>query len=420
MPPLPDSSSLLGLSVALGIGLLVGAERERRKGSGPTRGAAGIRTFAVSSVLGAVGLLLGGGLLLAAVALVTGALAVVAYQRTREQDPGMTTEIALLLTCLLGGLAMRDAALAAGVGAALAALLAARNHLHHFVRSVLTERELHDALLFSAAALIALPLAPDRFLGPYDALNPYAMTQLVVLVMAVSALGYVATRSLGPRYGLPLAGFAAGFVSSTATIHAMGTRAASAKTQADGAIAGAVLSSLATMVQLAVVVAAVQPALLHALMWPLVLGSVAACAYSLVFFPRGSQAAPTATGHADRQDLGRAFDLKTALAFSAIVGVVLVVSAGLNAWLGVHGTLLAAAATGLVDAHATAASAAALVAAGKLPLDAAVWPILIGLSTNALMKAVVAFHGGGAAYAARIVPGLVLMTAAVWLGVWLG
>jgi len=421
MPSLPDFSTLLGLSVALGIGLLVGAERERRKGRGPTRGAAGIRTFAVTSVLGAVGVLLGGGLLLAAVALVIGALAVVSYQRTREQDPGMTTEIALLLTCLLGGLAMRNAALAAGVGAALAALLAARNRLHHFVRSVLTERELHDALLFSAAALIVLPLAPDRFLGPFGALNPHAITQLVVLVMAVSALGYVATRALGPRYGLPLAGFAAGFISSTATIHAMGTRAAGAKTQADGAIAGAVLSSLATMVQLAVVVTAVQPALLDPLRWPLILGGVAACAYSLLFFPRGaSAAAPPAAGHPEQQDLGRAFDLKTALAFAAIVGIVLVVSAGLSAWLGERGTLLAAAATGLVDAHATAASVASLVAAGKLSLDAALWPILVGLSTNALMKAVVAFNAGGAAYAARIVPGLVLMIAAVWLGVWLG
>lgn len=420
MPPLPDFFTLLGLSVALGIGLLVGAERERRKGSGPTRGAAGIRTFAVASVLGAVGVLLGGGLLLAVVALVIGALAVVAYQRRREQDPGMTTEVALLLTCLLGGLAMRNAALAAGVGAALAALLAARNRLHHFVRSVLTERELYDALLFSAAALIALPLAPDRFLGPFGAINPHAITQLVVLVMAVSALGYVATRALGPRYGLPLAGFAAGFVSSTATIHAMGTRAAGSGTQADAAIAGAVLSSLATMVQLAVVVAAVQPALLDTLRWPLVLGGVAACAYSLLFFPRGAPAANPAAGRPEQQDLGRAFDLKTALAFAAIVGVVLVVSAALSAWMGERGTLLAAAVTGLVDAHATAASVASLVAAGKLPPDAALWPILAGLSTNALMKAVVAFHAGGAAYAARIVPGLVLVIAAVWLGVWLG
>ncbi len=418
MPSSPDFSTLIGLSVALGIGLLVGAERERRKGSGPTRGAAGIRTFAVSSLLGAVAVLLGGGLLLAAVALVTGALALVAYQRSREQDPGMTTEIALLLTCLLGGLALRDAALAAGLGAALAALLAARKRLHHFVRSVLTERELHDALLFSAAALIVLPLAPDRFLGPLDAINPHAITQLIVLVMAVSALGYVATRALGPRYGLPLAGFAAGFISSTATIHAMGRRAAGA--QADGAIAGAVLSSLATMLQLAVVVAALQPALLQALMWPLLLGAAAACAYSLLFFPRKAPAPQDSNSRPDPADLGRAFDLQGALVFAAIVAGVLVVSAALSAWLGARGTLLAAAATGLVDAHATAASVASLVAAGKLPQDAALWPILVGLSTNALMKAVVAFHAGGVSYASRIVPGLVLMIAAVWLGVWFG
>lgn len=420
MPFASDLSTLLGLSVALGIGLLIGAERERRKGSGPTRSAAGIRTFSVVALLGAVAVLLGGTAVLVAVTLVVGALALAAYLRTRENDPGMTTEAALLLTCLLGGLAMRHAVLAAGVGAALAALLAAKTRLHHFVSRILTERELHDALLFSAAALIVLPLAPDRFMGPFDAVNPYAITRLVVLVMAISALGYVATRALGPRYGLPLAGFAAGFISSTATIHAMGTRASGAKAHADGAIAGAVLSSIATIVQLAVVVAAVQPALLDALLWPLLLGGLTACAYSLLFFPRRTAAQDKPLAQEENQDLGRAFDLKTAVSFATVVSIVLVVSAALSAWLGSRGTLLAAAVTGLVDAHATAASVASLVKGGKLALDAALWPILAGLSTNSLMKAAVAFNAGGSAYAARIVPGLVLVIAAVWLGVWLG
>lgn len=420
MPTQLDASTLLGVSVALGIGLLIGAERERRKGSGPTRSAAGIRTFAVVALLGAVAILLGGTAVLVAVTLAVAALALASYLRTHESDPGMTTEAALLLTCLLGGLAMRHAVLAAGVGAALAALLAAKTRLHHFVSRVLTERELHDALLFSAAALIVLPLAPDRFMGPFDAVNPYAITRLVVLVMAISALGYVATRALGPRFGLPLAGFAAGFISSTATIHAMGTRASGSRAQADGAIAGAVLSSVATIVQLAAVVMAVQPALLDALLWPLLLGGVAACAYSLMFFPRGTAATDTPHGPPENQDIGRAFDLKTAVSFAAVVSVVLVVSAALSAWLGARGTLLAASVTGLVDAHATAASVASLVKAGKLPVDAALWPIVAGLSTNSLMKAAVAFHAGGSAYATRIVPGLVLVIAAVWLGVWLG
>lgn len=419
MPP-DYPSALLGLSVALGIGLLVGAERERRKGSGPTRGAAGIRTFALVSLSGAVAMLLGGALLLAVAALAVGALAVAAYRRSRQNDPGMTTEVALLLTCLLGGLAMRNAVLAAGVAAALAALLAARNTIHHFVRGVLTERELHDALLFSAAALIALPLAPDRFMGPFDAINPHAIAQLVVMVMAVSALGYVATRALGPRYGLPLAGFAAGFISSTATIHAMGVRTAKQPAQTAGAVAGAVLSSVATLIQLAVVVAAVHPALLQPLMWPLLLGGAAAFGYGLLFFPYAAAPAGETRVEPHPQELGRAFDLKTALVFATIVGAVLLLSAALSTWLGERGALLGAAATGLVDAHATAASVASLAAVNKLPADVALWSILAGLSSNSVMKALVAFHAGGRAYAARIVPGLVLVIAAVWLGVWLG
>jgi len=103
----------------------------------------------VSALIGAASVLLGGRLVLAVAAVMVGVLAVVAYQRTRSEDPGMTTELALLLTCLLGGLAIREAVLAAGVGAVLAMLLAARNRIHYFVRSVLTEQELNDIILFS-------------------------------------------------------------------------------------------------------------------------------------------------------------------------------------------------------------------------------------------------------------------------------
>jgi len=97
----------------------------------------------------------------------------------------------------------------------------------------------------------------------------------------------------------------------------------------------------------------------------------------------------------------------------------MLVSAGLNAWLGARGMLLGAAMTGMVDAHATAASAASLMAVKKISTNQAVGPILVGLTTNTLMKAVVAFKSGGARYAMRIVPGLAIMMIAVWLGAWL-
>ncbi|MDO8458741.1 MAG: MgtC/SapB family protein [Burkholderiaceae bacterium] len=414
MPGYSNPDTMLGLFVALGIGLLIGAERERRKDTGPTRSAAGIRTFTVSALLGAVSIILGGGLVLAATALIVGGAALIAYQRFRDQDPGMTTELALLLTCLLGGLAIRDAILAAGIGTVLAMLLAARNRIHHFVRKVLTEQELHDIILFSAAALIVLPLAPDRFLGPFEAINPHAVVRLIVLMMAISALGYVAMRSLGQRYGLPLAGFASGFISSTATIYSMGERASRQKALMSGAMAGAVLSSIATIIQMTVVIALLQPALLTALVLPLTFGGLAASLYGLFFIV---WKLPDSDEKHDNE-LGRAFDLKTAAGFAAIVSLVLVLSAGLNAWLGARGMFIGAAVTGLVDAHATAASAASLMAANKISSEQAVGPILVGLTTNTLMKAIVAFKSGGIRYASRIVPGLVFMIIAVWLGAW--
>lgn len=412
-----DQPTLLGLSVAIGIGLLVGAERERRKETSSARNAAGIRTFSVSAMLGAVSVLLGDGLVTAMTALIVGGGALVAYQRTHDQDPGLTTEFALVLTCLLGGLAIHNPVLAAAVSVALALLLAERNAMHHFVRNVLTARELSDTILFSAMALIVLPLAPDRYMGPLDALNPYALVRLVVLVMAISAFGYVAMRSLGARYGLPLAGFASGFVSSTATIYSMGERASRQQSVMSGAVAGALLSSVATIIQMAVVIGMVQTKLLTALMFPLIFGGVAAGGYGLVFF---MTMAPVSNKKDQEINVGRAFDLKMATVFAALMGLIVLVAAGLNAWLGARGMWVGAAVTGLIDAHATAASAASLTAANKISADQAIGPVLVGLTTNTIMKAVVAFKSGGGRYAARIVPGLVLMIIAVWLGAWIG
>ncbi|HOZ67596.1 MAG TPA: MgtC/SapB family protein, partial [Burkholderiaceae bacterium] len=406
-----NSQTLLGLCVALGIGLLIGAERERRKDTHKTGIAAGIRTFAVVALLGAVSILLGE-YVFVVVTLIVGGSALLAYRNTSAQEPGLTTELSLFLTCLLGGLAIRDAALAAGIGAVLALLLAARNRIHYFVRKVLTEQELHDVILFSAAALIALPLAPDRFMGPFDAFNPHAAVQIIVLVMAISALGYIAMRLLGPRFGLPLAGFASGFVSSTATIFSMGTRVSQLPSQMPGAVAGAVLSSIATIIQMTIVIASIQPSLLANLAKPLALGGLLAFIYGLIFVLKAMKQ----TKQTYDQDLGRAFDLKTAVGFATIISLAILIAAFLNNWLGVQGLNISTAATGLVDAHAAAVSVASLVSAQKITSQQAVWPVLIGLSSNTLMKAIVAYKSGGLQYASRIVPGLVLMIAAVWVG----
>jgi uncharacterized membrane protein (DUF4010 family) len=172
-----------------------------------------------------------------------------------------------------------------------------------------------------------------------------------------------------------------------------------------------------------VVVAVIQPALLRELMMPLVFGGIAATGYGLLFMLRevsGKTDEANAESKERDKDLGHAFDLKSAMVFAAIITTVLLISAALSAWLGSRGTMLSACVTGLADPHATAASIASLVASGKVPMQGSLWPIIAGLTANTLMKAFVAFNAGGSVYAARIVPGLALMIAAIWAGVMLG
>ncbi|MFN8616842.1 MAG: MgtC/SapB family protein [Dehalococcoidia bacterium] len=399
------------LAVALGIGLLLGLERERRKGSGPGRGYAGIRTFALVSLLGGVAMVIGDSAVVAVALAFVAAATVVAYALGDRTDPGLTTEVALLVAFLLGALAQQEPQLAAGLAVAVAILLAARESLRRLVSEALTEQEVHDGLLLGAAALVILPLVPDRTMGPFDAFNPFTLWRLVVVVMAIGAAGYVALRLLGPRLGLPLAGLASGFVSSAATIGAMGARAKREPSILRPAVAAAVFSTVATVAQMVVVVAATNASTLREL-WPAMLAAgVMAMAYGLVFGLRALR------DDADHQaPPGRAFEPRSALLFAATVGAILFVSAALNEWLGEAGLTLSAAAAGFADTHSAAISVASLVSAGKVTPEDAVVPILTAFTTNSLTKAVLAWTAGGRRFAFDIWPGLILVLAGAWGG----
>ena len=401
---------ILNLAVALGIGLLIGAERERRKGEGPARSPAGIRTFTVTSLAGATSLIVGGQALFGIVTAGVIILSAAAYWRGHEEDPGLTTEIALILTTLLGGLSMRQPALAGGLAAALSVLLAARAPLHRFVRTVLTEDEINDALIFASSTLIVLPLVPDRAMGPYGALNPHSIWILVILIMAIGAGGYLAVRLVGARFGLPVAGLAAGFISSAATIGAMGARALKSTSFLPAAVAGATLSTVATIVQMAIVLAATSSTTLRIMSVPLACAGLAAVAYGSAFMVRAFREKTEV-----EEQSGRAFSLSTALIFALTLSGILVVSASLREWFGETGIILAAAAAGFVDTHAAAIAVASLVASGRMTPASAILPILAGLSTNTISKMIIA-GTGGSSFALRVIPGLILVALAAWAG----
>jgi uncharacterized membrane protein (DUF4010 family) len=406
-----ESLGITQAAAALGIGMLIGLERERHKGSGERRGSAGLRTFAISALLGYAAMVVGAALLVGIVAIGLTLLITVAYWRGRDDDPGVTSEVALIIVLILGALCTRAPELAVAIGVVVAGLLTYREKLHHFAITQLSETEMRDGLVLLITALVLLPLTPDRYIGPYAALNLRTICTLTVLLMLVGAAGHIAVRTLGIRYGYVISAIASGFASSTLTIATMGQRVAREPNNLRILSAAALLSNLATMVQTGLILATVDPALLRSLWLPLVSGSVAALIYSAgLMFPRPTQ------GTDETLPAGGAFNLKLAVIIALTMTAITLVSSAMLSQFGQVGVMLTATFSGFADAHASTASIAGLAKAGLLPVEAIVAPALIAISSNSLSKCVVAWVSGGRGFAAIVIPGQVLLTLAMWAG----
>jgi uncharacterized membrane protein (DUF4010 family) len=366
-----------------------------------------VRTFALCALAGAAAQWLGPAAVVAG-GLVVGLLALAGYRHTRIEDPGLTTEIAMLATFLLGMMALRAPLLAAGLGVVVAALLAAKHGLHRFVREGLSEQELEDLLLLLAAAFVVLPLLPAAPVDPWGALAPRRLWTLVVAVMAVSSAGYVALRTLGPRLGLAMAGLVGGFVSSTATIAALGARAKATPALAGSLASAALVSNVGTIVQLAIVLGTLSPPLLVHAAWPL------AAAGAVALFAAIAASFHAERGAVDARALAgpRALQPRQALVFVAIVAVVFLLAAIARERFGEASLPWVLALSGLADVHAAAASGAQLAAAGLVGEKATLLAICAALATNSAMKCAMAMLQGGRAYALRVVPGVVGMVLA--------
>jgi uncharacterized membrane protein (DUF4010 family) len=403
----------LNLLIALGIGLLIGAERERSKGTGPYRASGGIRTFTFASIIGAVSMLFNQWVFIAAIACVL-VFAAIAYFNQRSADPGITTEIALIITVMLGAIAMSQPALSAAIAVAVAILLAAKEPIHGFVREQLTKSELHDLLVLAAATLIILPLVPNDFIGPFHAINPHHLWLIVILVMTISALGNLVLRWFGARIGLPVVGFISGFISSVATITVMGQRAKESPELLAETVAAATLSSLATILQLLIYLAVIHPPTLLVMALPLALGGVSILIYGVVMAIKLHDKHPLTTSKPSNT-----FSVKSALILATIIAVVLMISSALKAWFGQSGVVAASGIAGLADVHAPTIAVATMAATNQLSLMNSVIPILAALTANSIAKAVVAVMSGSRVFAQQVILGLSIQVSAVWLGWWL-
>jgi uncharacterized membrane protein (DUF4010 family) len=394
----------IGLGAALGGGLLIGLERERRKGRGEQRGAAGIRSFTLAALGGGIAQALQQPALVALGALLVAALVAVAYWKSRERlpgepppDPGLTSELALFITYLVGVLSVQAPPLGAGAAALVAMLLAAREKLHRLATELLSEAELHDALLLAALALVLLPVLPSQGLPWLGDVAPRTLLLTVLLILGLQAAGHVALRLAGARAGLVLAGLLSGFVSSTATIASMGARA----------------STVATWLQGLLLLATLAPAVLPRLL-PAALAGTAVAAAATAWAWRGAGAgvpAPAAPGAHEPRQHGP-LRLREAMAVAAMLAAVTAGVAWAQGWLGSGGVFAGTALAALADAHAPVAAMATLHGSGRVDADAVVQATVLAVAVNSLSRAAVAWAAGGRRWAVAVATGLAAAAAA--------
>jgi uncharacterized membrane protein (DUF4010 family) len=396
-----------GLVAALAVGLLIGVERGWRDRDLAEGGrVAGLRTFALVGLLGGVlGSLTAdlGAWILPGGFVGLSLLLAVSYREAARKTGNLsvTTAVATLLSFMLGVLAARGApAMALAAAVVTAVLLNLKPTLHAWLQRI-ESRELSAALQLLVLSVVILPNLPDVGYGPYQALNPYRLWWAVVLIAGLSLAGHFAMRLTGAQRGIFLTGLLGGLASSTAATLALARHARRQPALADAAAAGALAACGVMFLRMAVLVAFIQPSLLHRLGVPMsVTGSVLILLASWHWRRR-----LTPAGSAEEVESVATFDLGTALAFGGFLAAMAVLVPAARQWLGDAGIYALAAVSGLADVDATVISMSRAQANGALSVGTTV--VAIGLTTlvNMGTKAGIAWTTSGAAVGRPVLRG---------------
>lgn len=380
------------IAAALGCGLLIGLERERSKQRENQRSFAGLRSFAICSIFGAVCFLFGPYFGIVG-ALITGA--VVAYSiKNQTDDPGVTTEIAFILTYFIGGMCLWNIPFAAGLSVILTILLMTKHSMHGIAGKWITESEFRDGIFLLALLLIALPLTPNKPLWG-SVLNPYVILKLLTLILAVQALAHIAKRLLSTKNALLLSSLASGFVSSTATVASLGLEVRNGRADAKANAGAALMSCVATLLQLMIIVIGVSISWFKVIVLPSLLAITVLVIFAL-WLMRNTQPI-----EANKSTDSRMFSLKEAAIIAGSLTLIQASVYGLNLLLGdaglIAGTLLAS----LFEIHGALAT---IVIQGEPSNAVLSLAFLLGLAAHAVAKSINALISGGGRYALVFAP----------------
>ncbi|ASQ91780.1 hypothetical protein CHL67_10480 [Prosthecochloris sp. GSB1] len=384
----------LVLGISLGLGLLVGLQREWSKAEG-----AGIRTYPMITVFGTVCAVLadryGGGILLGGV-IAVGAMMVmmkivmnINLPVSDQPHAGPTTGIAALLMFGVGAMLATDGLLvpAIATGGTIALLLQWKRPLHGLVRRI-GDKDIQAIFRLVLIALVVLPVLPDKSFGPYGVLNPSHIWLMVVLIVGISVGSYLVAKFLGGKAGSLLGGLLGGMISSTATTISYARKSKNAPEAAPLAALVIMTASTIVFVRVAFEVAIVAPSVL-----PSILPQFSVMCIFMLAVSGGAYLFAEKSGEASPETADPS-DLAAAVTFGALYAIVLVAVAAAREHFGDQGLYTVAAVSGLTDMDAITLSTARLVEAGRISTDTGWRMMMTGALSNILFKGVaVAFLG---------------------------
>jgi uncharacterized membrane protein (DUF4010 family) len=420
-------SLLPRVALALGIGLLIGLERGwRTRAAESGSRAAGVRTFAISGLLGGIvgaiaqstigtGSASGGIVLPVGFAADAAVITVFCWEENKADGTfSATTAIAGLLTFMLGAYAViGDERIAAAAAVAAAGLLAIREELHGLVEKI-TWPELRSGLLLLAMTFIALPVMPGDPIGPFGGVNPREVWIIAIILACVSFIGYAAVNYLGASRGVLLAAAAGGLVSSTAVTVANARRAAAHEGSPQLLAAGVSIATAVSFLRVFSIAAVLQPTLL-VVIGPALLGSAAVA----VGFAMVSVYWRNAGAHQmKRTEFRNPFGFWSVIGLALFLGVIIVLGRAVGESFGAEGAIAGAIVVGLVDVDSVTISMARLPA-NTLSIEGAAYAILAAVASDTVSKVAIGAVIGRGRFAAEIgmMAILCLLVAGVILGV---
>jgi len=420
---------VLRLAISVALGLFFGLEREW------SQKPAGIRTFALVSVLGTVfttydratcaaateaagadgagaSVLSGSCLPLlslvgALFVVVLAAVLMVSGMRERERDDGdtslnLTTSVSLLLAYGVGLLVGHDQLLPATVVAVTSSLLLALKRQLHELAWGLTQEELQSVIEFAILAFVVYPLLPA---GTYAfgvgervvRIEPRVVWLMVVFVAGIGIANYVIVQAYGGR-GVAVTGFFGGLASSTAVVGTMLDQVAARREAADYAVAGVLLADAAMALRNLVIVGVFTVGYPGR---PLLRVGVP---LAVIVVGSGAVAVLAADWRAEVSvGLSSPFSLRNALEFGGIFFLVVVGSGLARATFGTLGFYVTAFVSGLVSSAGAATSAVVLYRTSELGAHETAVAVMLATGASILVKAGLAATSANRSFARRVV-----------------